>query len=212
MAEIGFDSGKVWAAIAGISSGYADFKTALIDENQSSFVNSVAEAWYTEEAVKYMGIYKNTIDSFLDSMRNTIDSLISAVNTNAANHAAWTGNSYSPKTANLSTGKLDVSAVQRQKGGKAGLDEGLFPSLWSKVLQVENHARSAIVSVRTAANDSGFLNNAETQQLIATINTIENKMVAYMDEVYQNLKSMGDNVLSSAQKASQQNTSNFKSN
>ena len=212
MAEIGFDSAKVWTSISGISNGFSDFKTALIDENQSNFISAVADAWYTEDAVKYMLKYKNTIDNYLESMRNTIDSLISAINTNASNHASWTGNSYSPKTANLPTGKLDVSAVQSQKGGKAGLDDWLFPSLWSKVRQVEEHARTALTSVRTAAHNSGFLNSQETQELISTINTIENKMVSYMDDVYQNLKSMGDNVLASAQKASQQNTSNFQIN
>ena len=94
MAEIGFDSAKVWTSISGISNGFSDFKTALIDENQSNFISAVADAWYTEDAVKYMLKYKNTIDNYLESMRNTIDSLISAINTNASNHASWTGNSY----------------------------------------------------------------------------------------------------------------------
>lgn len=175
----GFQPEVVRASVDRVKSAYAELIEVLGGKIQTEFVVGMSDKWACTDAVNFFTLaFKPTIDSLIKSSNETFQSVVDSMNSGAHNWAINTGDEskYQTNTFEVIPKEIDASIIRDNIGGVIGIDLVLAQTVASKLPQLAEAAKDALVKTLQAVQECGFIGGNQAPNLINSLNTIKNNI------------------------------------
>jgi len=176
--DTGFDYSEVVNSISNVQAAYEELIKAMVDEVQLRFVSDMHDKWACKPAVDFFNNFAEVIEGLRIESTKTFASVIDSMSSAANAWARKFETSWSGKSLNIRTTKIDTSMIKENINGVRGVDSVNIMTTVDTLDTVKISVGTALESAKSAVNNCGFLSygNVSEQNLIQSLNEIKNKI------------------------------------
>lgn len=174
MAITGYNPDTVSSAIGNVKGSYTSVMDALLDRNNSIFVEAMGPCWGSPQAVTFFTTYKTSIETMRNDITKVYQSIVESMNSAANSLAVIAGSTWGTITLEPSSKELSISSIkQNLADGTIGIDVGQANAIAGRLDVVLSAVKDGLAQATSAVKNSGFVGGEMQSSLVSSLSKIE---------------------------------------